>query len=276
MRTKLALFVAIVLGLVAGLGLYNFARRQKEAVEKKQRPTYVVAAKKFIERGKPIKPDMLTRVEIPEKAVTSEHILATPSETAKLFSQPLNQRVERGQLIQRHFLRTQARQLDDGLAEKERALTVAVDNVTGVGGNVRPMSRVDIFGTFTFRGAQKGSSADTQTILLLSDVKVVAVDNRTHRGVSPYSPLGRAGRTGYSTVTLNVTPQEAQVLIFAQSQGVVTLVLRGAKTGGKKASGETYGDILNPINLEGLPGRAQAVERARRDRRKSASVLPEK
>ena len=265
MRTKVALFVAVVLGLVAGFGLYNYVRQQEQAAKKEYRPTHVVAAAKFVKKGTPLSMKMLIKKRVPEEAVTAESVLWR--QVATLLNQPLNQNVERGQVIQRHYLRLSERRLDDGLNFGERALTISVDNVTGVGGNVRPQSHVDIFGTFEFQQAGRGASAGTKTVRLLSDVTVLAVDNRTRQSLSPYSPLGRAGRSGYSTVTLKVTPAEAELLIFAQSQGVVTLALRHAADPGEQ-------DRVPPeITMEKLLPLASQIEEMRQTRRRKASPI---
>ena len=126
----------------------------------------------------------------------------------------------------------------EGLAEvvkrDERAITIPVNDVTGVGGLVKPKDHVDLIGTFETEnysevsdrvGTARGMSrvpVDTATITLLQNVTVLATGRSLSEGLAG---LGRGG-PGYSNVTLLVTPEEAQMLVFCLKRGEITLSLR--------------------------------------------------
>lgn len=95
---------------------------------------------------------------------------------------------------------------------KKRAITVRVNDIIGVAGFVLPGNRVDILAT---RGGRKGK--DTTT--LLQNMKVLAVDQTTGDKDKPV--LVRA-------VTLEATPEEAEVLVEARAEGSIQLALRNS------------------------------------------------
>jgi pilus assembly protein CpaB len=99
------------------------------------------------------------------------------------------------------------------LDKDKRAVTVRVDDVSGVAGFVQPNSRVDIA---LIRSDQSGESYSN---IILQNVKVLAIDQVT--GVVPDRPamLARA-------VTLEVTTEEAQKVLLAEKIGRLSLILR--------------------------------------------------
>ncbi|MDR2128325.1 MAG: Flp pilus assembly protein CpaB [Burkholderiaceae bacterium] len=111
--------------------------------------------------------------------------------------------------------------------EGRRALTIQVDDLSSIAGMVRPGDRVDLIMTAkppqtAGSGALvKGGGLERYTFPLLSGVEVLAT-GRAQRGT------GGAGES-FSTITLNVSPQEANAIIAAKADAVVTAVLRSPK-----------------------------------------------
>jgi pilus assembly protein CpaB len=93
-----------------------------------------------------------------------------------------------------------------------RAVTVRVDDVVGVGGFLLPGNRVDVLGS---RDISHGEAV-TETIL--ENVRVLAVD-QTAATEKNEPVVVRA-------VTLEVTPEQAEVLVKWKEQGSLQLTLR--------------------------------------------------
>lgn len=261
MKAKLALLVAIVLGIIAAMGVHNYLRRTEAEVRRQTQPTLVMAYDQRLERGTVILPHMLREQEVFRDAVTVSTVVAR--DARRVFGQRLVRDVEREQPVQWDDFEEQRTGLtegESGLRPGERAITLGVDNVSGVAGNVRPGSRVDIFGTFQLadgRGRAGERAMTTQTVLLLSDVAVLATDDRTT--LTQYALATRRQGGGYSTVTVAARPAEAQMLIYAQQFGLVTLALR------------SDGDVLptedlSPLSEAELLSLAGRLERERRAR----------
>ena len=104
-----------------------------------------------------------------------------------------------------------------------RALSVAVSQTSSVTNLIQPNDHVDIISSFRFPQNQGQSDIETMTVTLLQNVTVLATGQRYYRGGR--QTRGK-GRQGYSTLTLSVTPKEAELLVFAQLKGELTFTLR--------------------------------------------------
>ena len=94
-----------------------------------------------------------------------------------------------------------------------RAVTVRVDDVVGVGGFLLPGNHVDVVASRMINNTQR---AETETVL--RDLNVLAVD-QTAAQDKDQPVVVRA-------VTLEVTPQQAEVLVKAREEGKIQLTLR--------------------------------------------------
>ncbi len=201
---------------------------------------------------------IVARVDVPANTVLDETMLERIQVPSR-YLQP-NAAVQLDQAVGRVNLVPVLRgsqvvlaQLDDpGLTalayevpRGRRAITLAITDVTGVGGLVRPGNFVDIFGTFEFGrpigmegGVVRYSDERTETRLMLQDVLVLAV-GREHRRERQAPRATAAPQTieqreleqlretrGSATVTMLVEPKQAQELILSQEIGMLTLALR--------------------------------------------------
>jgi len=113
----------------------------------------------------------------------------------------------------------------------ERALTIAVDEVSGVAGLLTPGDRVDILGTFPVSdkdelvpdAASGEGGVGYVTMSLLQNVTLLAVG----QVLSDVAMRNEGGqRVGYGSVTASVTIDEAELLTIAQTRGKLTMLLR--------------------------------------------------
>ena len=95
-----------------------------------------------------------------------------------------------------------------------RAVSVRVNEVVSVAGFVTPGTRVDVLLTGT-----PGSGGDEQTTTVLQNVLVLASGHTLER-----TSTGEAQNT--AVITLEVSPDDAQRLTLASSQGHIQLALR--------------------------------------------------
>jgi Flp pilus assembly protein CpaB len=113
--------------------------------------------------------------------------------------------------------------LSGGLENFMRAVTINVDAASGVGGFVKPRDRVDVIATYG-----RGDKAGVETVL--QNVEVLAVGTRVKEEPVPVSGQDKASGMespgGKATVTLAVTPIEAERLALAADEGKLTLSLR--------------------------------------------------
>ncbi len=97
----------------------------------------------------------------------------------------------------------------------KRAISVTINDASGVAGLIQPNSRVDVFFT------RPGTMAEAVNTIVLQNVRVLAIGRTTQVGqvADPRAPRA-------PVATLVVTPEEAQKLELAKNQGKISLALR--------------------------------------------------
>ena len=118
-----------------------------------------------------------------------------------------------------------ARGLSADIKKQLRAISINVSGAASVSGMVKPNDHVDVIGTFNFPDDDgKLRRGDPVTCTILQNVLVLATGRETSKSLVQQSYGAGAG---YSTVTLEVTPREAEMLAFAeQIKGRLVLTLR--------------------------------------------------
>ena len=145
--------------------------------------------------------------ERPKEALTS-----LEETTGRVTTEPLKQgQVLTGDLVVEEGFR---RGLAFIIPEEHRAITLAVNDITGVGGFVKPGDHVDVLGT---REVEGGIVTET----VLQDVKVLATGVEVVPGKKPEDPPQSVAH-----VTLAVSPRAAQELALTERYGGYKLTLR--------------------------------------------------
>ena len=129
----------------------------------------------------------------------------------------------------------------------KRAMTVRVDEASGVAGFVSPDNRVDVVVTLG-----KGEYADDPiSKVVFQDVRVLGTGQRIENrpGDKPHV---------VPTVTLEVTPEEGEKLALAAQEGRISLVLRGQKD---EAKVDTEGIYASQILGQVSPKRPKTAEK---------------
>jgi pilus assembly protein CpaB len=102
------------------------------------------------------------------------------------------------------------------LDESKRALTVRVDDVSGVAGFVHPRDKVDILVDMKM---QSGNDSFSKTIL--QNITVMTIGQTWEEKENKPVVV--------NTVTMEVTPEQAEILNLASSEGKIRLALRGRR-----------------------------------------------
>lgn len=137
-----------------------------------------------------------------------------------------------------------------------RAVSINCSGAASVSSMVKPNDHVDVIGTFDFdRGAATRKNFVTCTIL--QNVLVLATGSRTAK--TRAKDLGPS--SAYSTVTLEVTPREAEMLAFAeQMKGRLVLSLRNRND-------TSYEKELPKVDFEKIRGEIEELNLKRQHER---------
>ena len=116
----------------------------------------------------------------------------------------------------------------------QRAMAVRINDVAGISGLIQPNSRVDVLVTI-----KENNNSDRQVAkLFMSNMQVLSVGTEVQRDASG-KPITA------TTVTLGVTPEEAERLAIAMNTGAIQLVLRGyGDPDSVRTKGATSTDVL--------------------------------
>lgn len=186
------------------------AKRGKQMIE-------VVVARKDLQRGDAITGDAVAIRAVPKEYV--HHSAITPEQFAQVENQRLAGPLKRGEtVLTAHTEGAGAGVFSAMLRKGSRALTFEVDAVNSISGMLRPGDRIDLI--YSAR-VDANSGGPEITKPLMSNVTVLATDqNLTKRDD------GTGKSRSFSTITLEVSPLDADRIIVAKSSGRLTAVLR--------------------------------------------------
>ncbi|MDK2821783.1 MAG: pilus assembly protein CpaB [Clostridia bacterium] len=212
MRNKLVFIVAIIFGLTTSFLVYNYLNKAKQSIYNTEYVNIVVAAQD-IPAKTVLKKNMLSLKKIPKKYM---HIKET-SDFEDVVDKILLVPVTAGESIMTNQL-LNPKSTKEGLAYivpiGKRALTIPVDEVSGVAGLIKPGDRVDVIATVVI-------DDEPFTLILLQDVEVLAVGK-----LMDINTEGSKKPIENNTVTLAVTHAEAKPLMLASQRGAIRLMLR--------------------------------------------------
>lgn len=228
---KNPLFIALALGLLAGLIAYSAIKAQQRKVKAGWETVRILCADQDVPEGTELDQDMVAVKEMPEKFVTESFIRIEEDNTSK-HELPFGQRVmvplKKGDpILISHFESAREAEFSTMINQKGRAVTIDVSERHAVGLWVRPNDHVDVVGTFRdpgSAGGEKGEGsggAGMKTVTLLQNVVVLATGH-----VNANTTYVPEEEKRYQTVTLLVLPEEAEILTLAQETGALTLLLR--------------------------------------------------
>ena len=257
MRT-VALIVAIALGIAAAVGVHKMVTSRQEQFDTEHKPVAVATALESIEAGTKLAPEMVDfSSEKPATMLSSVDIVHGTLDS--YLGRELTRNVDRGSpILASHFIRREERSVSTILGPGKTAIAIGVDATSGVAGLIRPRDHVDIYATTTRKGTP-------ETTLVLSQVEVLAVGDRLSDLPAGLPGYGRP-RRGYASLTLVVTPQEAQLLTYLKNAARLTFALRAGDDLGKPTEGAAPIDEANWRRL---------ADQANRKRRQQTSALPE-
>ena len=108
-----------------------------------------------------------------------------------------------------------------------RALTISVDEINSISGMLQPGDRIDLLLTARPPSASgHGEAEHDATVPLLQNLLVMATGRQVRPGAND-----NGDDRSFSSVTVEVTPSQAQRLIVAQRAGRLTAVLRNPDDG---------------------------------------------
>jgi len=240
MKEKIIPVVSVLIGIIAFVTTSQYISTQKEMLEKQRqellesaRKTRVVVASHDIPSGTRIKASDIGSLPVPASYITDDIVM--PEDAAAILGKKTTQPIVAEKPISWYFIEG-GRSAMDGLADTitpgMRAISLPISGAATVSGMVRPNDRVDVIGTFSMpykgvTGELSSELMETVTLTILQDVSVIATGQKMAKQTSS-SDRSKSSSHSYNTVTVEVTPREAELLVFLQqtTRGSMTLSLR--------------------------------------------------
>jgi len=229
LRNILLLLVAITAAGLTAFYANNWLNAERAAmravvpVEQKIQPTLqILVADKELTAGKFVRADHLKWQPWPEDALNDEYVIDTEHKIAEYVGSVVRNRIAPGQPITSSLL---VHPGDRGflaavLIPGARAVSVPVNATSGISGFIFPGDKVDLLLTSRFSMA----SADGQdrearyvTNTVLNGIRVLAIDQKTESKDGEINPA--------KTVTLEVTPKQAEKVAVSMAMGTLSLSL---------------------------------------------------
>jgi pilus assembly protein CpaB len=184
----------------------------------------MIVAARPLSIGTLLKDDDFREQDVPADAVPDGAFVGGAESRAELRGALLRRFIDPNQpVIATDVLRPRDRGfLAAVLRPGTRAISVGVDVVTGASGLIWPGDEVDLILT---QSLQVGSNEPGRRVVgevILSGVRVIAVDQQISHSASDLS----AGRVVARTVTIEVTPEQASRVAVGMQLGRISLVVR--------------------------------------------------
>jgi pilus assembly protein CpaB len=250
-KTIITIAAAAAFGLIGVFLVNSYITNKERALYKGMEMVPIVVITQDTAAGKRITPNMIAKRNVPQKYVDTNAVLA--KDYALLIGQTLVYPLKRGDAILWSSLASEAERLNPGMAgiitKGERALSVAVGGVAAVSGFIKPNDHIDIL--MTVRDRDSGEEA---TITLLQNMTVLAAGQQLD--------VGNHDNRKYSSLTLLVTLEEAELLVFAQQKGQLVTVLRNPEDINTREDIPkiTFSDILKDEFRKNLQEKRDQIE----------------
>jgi pilus assembly protein CpaB len=234
-RGTMFIVAAVAAGLVATFGINRYVSLKTRVPVTETRDVMIAAGD--ISPGTALNGQLIKSVSWPLKMIPPK----SASSPREILNRVAKVPIPQGNPILFSMLAPEgtAAGLSGILPEGMRALTVKVDEVAGVAGFIHPGDHVDVLVDLPIQDAK-----DHLSKTILSDVAVLTTGQI-------WQQRGENKPVVVSTVTLELTPQQSEVLNLASNQGKIRLALRNRNNKAiTQTSGVTTSLLINGVKCE--------------------------
>lgn len=229
MKQKLLLLGAVFFGVLAFMFTFHQINLEKSKIQGDAHDVYLIQVTRDLAENEKITDDSIREVKIRRFRNANDGGREVEYERKNMvIGREVRSLIQAGALLQWTDLKTSLSSGRSGLTSLirpgYRAISIPVDATSSVTGLVQPNNYVDLIGTFRFPDARGDSALDTITLTILQRVRVIATG--TDMGLLVGAGNQDIRSRGYSTVTLELTPKEVEMIIFATQKGRIHLSLR--------------------------------------------------
>ena len=218
---RLPLILAGIFAALAGLVAFLALHQKSNEISAGWQPVKIVVARRDLQAGEVLSSANLSVGLMPDSLVTKSVVTVADMNQNSIYGLKLAIPMLQGDpLYLSHIHSAVSKQrLADAVQEKGRAVAIRVSPESSVHNWVAPGDRVDVLGSFRDPRTQ-----EMVTVTLFQNVIVLATGRINGQRDTR---LINEAEANYSTVTLQVLPEAAEMLVLAQDLGTLYLTLRG-------------------------------------------------
>lgn len=220
MSQRRLLYISLTLGLLTALLVFAYVKAAvRPESEGARESVTVVVAQREIRAKTPLTAGDLIMHTLPRAQANPKALQSIDDAVGRLTKDGIaaGEQVLESSL----YAKDEKPGLTFAIPAGKRAVSVAVNEVIGVAGFVKPGDRVDVLGTFDEQVVGK-----TVTVTVLQDVEVLAISQR----MEDEDPDAQVA----TTATLALTLDEAEKVTLAEERGKLRLALRPAGQSGSE------------------------------------------
>ncbi len=232
---------AVIFGIAAAGFTYLYLRMKENELlaamqAREGRQVSVVVAKQDLPQGSPINGTTMAVRDIPAELAYPD--VVTPDTFASYENNFLSKPMGAGTPLLKTFVQQEvARDFSDTIALGRRAMTLQVDEINSIAGFIRPGNRIDLFARLPSetKGSQATDDQD-RVVPLLQNIEVLATGREAASDYqAKYIEVSGRNRNPftYTTLTVNVSPEQAALLAAAREKGDLVALLRNRKDTGR-------------------------------------------
>ncbi|OGI19789.1 MAG: Flp pilus assembly protein CpaB [Candidatus Melainabacteria bacterium RIFCSPHIGHO2_02_FULL_34_12] len=236
-------FLALFLGLIAAFGVWQYLSKTQQQVKELSVTRAVITAAKEIPAGTKITDDHLAVKQLPVHGIPKDY----PSSVELIKGRIAKNTIQTEEIIGESRLVAEGAEgsFTQIIPPGQRAITIRVNEVVGVGGFLNPGDHVDILSIIK-KGDDKVLSKT-----ILQNVLILAAGDKVIDPNSVADPKPKI--TSQITVALNLNDSEK--LALAAQQGELQLVLRPrGEVTQLLSNGTTLNDVYDDFYREEMPG----------------------
>lgn len=207
--------LALVSAIITALLLFVFLSSLSQPTDNL---TKVITAATDIPANTPITSEMLTTSDMPTASVSAGAF----TDRSQVVGKVSQTKIFAGEQLLSSKLVAAGEENSDSLAYAiepgMRAITIPVDQTTGLAYLLSPGDRVDVIGDFL---DESGSTKISYSKIIIENIKILAVDNVYAEGGKINSETST-----YTALTLQVTPAQALKVSMGQYEGQLRVILR--------------------------------------------------
>ena len=250
-RPFVLLGFAIAIAFVTSLLVYKKLQGAPvETAPVEEQGVNVAVAARDIVWGTKFTPEMIKIVKFPKESIPEGHFESTDAVKGRiiLINAKMSEPILESKLAPSTVLSGGVTAV---MNPEKRAMAVKVDEVVGVAGFIKPSDHVDVMVTMS----HAGGTEKLFTKLLLENVLVLATGSDMEKKGKDDKP------SPVSVITLEVSPEEAEKLALATTEGKLRLALRHSQNSqAVLTTGATVDSLLSSYQLHKVTPVQKAVK----------------